>query len=83
MSEEGQRPAASIDITRDICPVTFVKTKLELEELAEGDILEVLIREGESLENVSRSCAAEGHVILSRTPHTPPVWRLIIKRGRD
>ncbi len=72
---------ARLDITGDVCPMTFVKTKLELEELELGDVLEVLIREGESLENVTRSCADEGHEVLSREPCDPPVWRLLIRRG--
>ncbi len=73
--------AARLDITRDVCPVTFVKTKLELEELSAGEVLEVLIREGEALENVARSCEAEGHRILGREPVAPPVWRLLIRCG--
>lgn len=73
--------AARLDITRDVCPITFVKTKLELEELAPGEVLEVLLREGESLENVTRSCAAEGHRILLKEPAGAPVWRVLIECG--
>lgn len=75
--------AASIDITRDVCPITFVKTKLELEDLAPGEVLEVTIREGESLENVTRSCRAEGHEILARRQIEGPIWRVLIRRGLD
>ena len=39
-----------LDITKDHCPMTFVKTKLEMEKLGEGDQLEVLLTEGEPLE---------------------------------
>ena len=35
--------------------MTFVKTKIELSKLSEGDILEVLLAEGEPLENVPRN----------------------------
>lgn len=73
--------SAKLDITRDVCPITFVKTKLELEDLAPGEVLEVLIREGEPLENVTRSCAADGHRILSREPLQAPVWRVLIECG--
>ena len=75
--------AASIDITRDVCPITFVKTKLELEDLAPGEVLEVTIREGESLENVTRSCRAEGHEVLTRRQVEGPIWRVLIRRGLD
>ena len=41
-----------LDITKEHCPMTFVKTKIELSKLAEGDTLEVLLSEGEPLDNV-------------------------------
>jgi len=75
--------SASIDITRDVCPITFVKTKLELEELAPGEVLEVTIREGESLENVTRSCRSEGHEVLELRHVEGPIWRVLILRGMD
>lgn len=44
-----------LDITRDSCPLTFVKTKLEFEKLNDGEILEILLTTGEPLENVPRA----------------------------
>lgn len=54
-----------LDITKDVCPMTFVKTKLQIERMAPGEILEVRLNEGEPLENVPRSIADEGHELLS------------------
>ena len=54
-----------LDITKEHCPMTFVKTKIELAKLAEGDILEVLLAEGEPLENVPRSAKEQGYNVLS------------------
>ena len=34
-----------LDITKEHCPMTFVKTKIELSKLQPGDILEVLLSE--------------------------------------
>lgn len=45
--------------------MTFVKTKLKLAQIAEGDILEVLLAEGEPLENVPRSATEQGYNVLS------------------
>jgi tRNA 2-thiouridine synthesizing protein A len=53
-----------IDITKEICPMTYVKTKLKLETMSSGQVLEVTLREGEPLNNVPRSVEAEGHKIL-------------------
>ncbi|HXG31199.1 MAG TPA: sulfurtransferase TusA family protein [Thermodesulfobacteriota bacterium] len=53
-----------IDITKEICPMTFVKTKLKLESMRSGQILEVSLKEGEPLRNVPRSVKEDGHKIL-------------------
>ncbi len=55
----------NIDITREHCPMTFVKTKIELSKLKAGDILQVLVSEGEPLENIPRSTAEQGFKVLS------------------
>lgn len=52
-----------LDITRERCPMTFVKTKLKLEELDEGDILEILLTEGEPLQNLPRSLQECGYQV--------------------
>lgn len=54
-----------IDITTQVCPLTFVKTKLMVERMAVGQTLEVRLNAGEPLENVPRSLAELGHSILS------------------
>ncbi len=56
---------ASIDITQDVCPMTYVRVKLALEALSSGEILEVLLRGSEPLKNVPRSAREEGHEVLS------------------
>jgi TusA-related sulfurtransferase len=51
----------SLDITSLRCPMTWVRTKLELERIAAGDTLEVRCPPGEALENVPRSAREAGH----------------------
>ena len=54
-----------LDITKDHCPMTFVKAKLALSRINIGDVLEVTLKGGEPLENVPRSAEEEGHKILN------------------
>lgn len=54
-----------LDITKEHCPMTFVKTKLKLAQIQKGDTLEVLLSEGEPLENVPRSAEEQGYKVLS------------------
>jgi TusA-related sulfurtransferase len=51
----------TLDVTALTCPMTWVKTKLELERMRPGEVLAVACREGEALENVPRSAAEAGH----------------------
>lgn len=44
--------------------MTFVKTKLKLAQIAAGDRLEVLLTEGEPLDNVPRSATEQGYNVL-------------------
>ena len=55
----------TLDITKEHCPMTFVKTKLKLAQIADGDILEVLLSEGEPLNDVPRSATEQGFEVLS------------------
>ena len=55
----------TLDITREHCPMTFVKTKIELSKLKEGDILEVLLSGGEPHDNVPRNAREQGYNVLS------------------
>jgi len=53
----------TLDITDVTCPMTWVKTKLELERMGAGEELEVRCREGEALENVPRQARDAGHEV--------------------
>jgi TusA-related sulfurtransferase len=53
--------AAALDITELRCPMTWVRTKMELERLPVGEVLVVTCAPGEALENVPRSAAEAGH----------------------
>ena len=54
-----------LDITKEHCPMTFVKTKIELAKLQPGDTLEVLLSEGEPLDNVPRNAREQGYNVIS------------------
>jgi TusA-related sulfurtransferase len=55
----------TIDLRGVSCPTNFVKVKLALEELENGDHVAVLLDDGEPVKNVPRSLKAEGHKLLS------------------
>jgi TusA-related sulfurtransferase len=51
----------TLDITGLRCPMTWVRTKLELDRMAPGEALDVRCAPGEALDNVPRSAREAGH----------------------
>lgn len=61
-----------IDITEDVCPITFVRTKLLIEGMASGQTAEIRLSGAEPLTNVPRAVALQGHVIIAFEPEPAP-----------
>lgn len=72
-------PDAHLDITRDLCPMTYVRVKLALEALAEGGVLEVVLQGAEPVKNVPRSAREDGHEVLSFEPLDTQRFRLVLR----
>jgi tRNA 2-thiouridine synthesizing protein A len=70
-----------LDLSGEVCPFTFVRTKLRLEELPLGAELHILVDHAPAAENVPRSLRAEGQEVVSVAPDGPR-WRIVcIKRA--
>ena len=80
----GVQGRISIDKQKDYrgvaCPMNFVKTKLDLSMMTTGQVLEILLDDGEPMENVPRSVEGEGHTILEQVP-VEGYWRVVIEKG--
>lgn len=72
-----------VDITDVVCPVTFVKAKVALEELDDGQILKVHMNDGEPVQNVPRSIKDEGHQILKLSDNGDGTYELFVKKTGD
>jgi TusA-related sulfurtransferase len=67
--ETGKKvPDYCLDITGEVCPLTFVRTKLLIERMSPGEIALVMLRGREPLANVPRAVAGQGHEILELAP---------------
>ena len=70
-----------IDITNDNCPMTFVRTKVQLEKMTEGQLLAVTLRDGEPLVNVPRAVRDHGHDVIELNEQEAGVYCLVIRVG--
>lgn len=84
MGTNGNVPSGlSSDIELDlrgvICPYNFVKTKLKLETMEQGQVLAVLLDDGDPIKNVPRSVENEGHTVLAQD-RVGSAYRVRIRR---
>jgi tRNA 2-thiouridine synthesizing protein A len=70
-----------LDITGEVCPMTFVRTRLALDRMAPGQTLLVRLRGEEPLRNVPRTAREQGHEVLSLATDADGVSRLLLRRG--
>jgi tRNA 2-thiouridine synthesizing protein A len=76
------QPDTELDLRGVICPYNFVKTKLKLETMEQGQILSVLLDDGDPIRNVPRSVSNEGHTVLSQD-RVEGSYRVLIRRRED
>ena len=76
---ESDTPVSELDLRGVICPYNFVKTKLKLETLEQGQVLSVLLDDGDPIRNVPRSVQNEGHTVLSQE-RVDQAYRVLIRR---
>ncbi|MDP9097264.1 MAG: sulfurtransferase TusA family protein [Pseudomonadota bacterium] len=70
----------TLDITRDHCPMTYVRVRLALDRMNSGEVLLVSLSGDEPRRNVPRTALDQGHTILDVTNHPDEVTTLRIKK---
>ena len=55
---------STLDLRGVMYPINFVKTKLKLESMEPGEVLEVILDSGDPIQNVPKSIKEEGHKIV-------------------
>lgn len=70
----------TVDITDVVCPMTFVKAKVAMEELEIGQVLSVHMNDGEPGQNVPRSFKEEGQQVLKLIDNEDGTYDLIVKK---
>ncbi|MBI2303796.1 MAG: sulfurtransferase TusA family protein [Chloroflexi bacterium] len=72
-----------LDLKGEICPYTFVKSKLALEEMDVGQVLRVIVDYPPAVHNVPRSMSNEGQEVLEVAKVNETDWALTIKKLVD
>lgn len=73
----------NLDLRGVACPMNFVKTRLFLDKIDEGDLVRVLLDAGEPVESVSASCTEDGHLVEGQDQAPEGHFMLQIRKGRE
>lgn len=71
-----------IDLRGTPCPVNFVRTKLRLEQMQPGQLLEVWLDAGEPVEQVPDSLTMAGHVV-EQLEKRDGFYSLVVRRSSE
>ena len=74
---------AEVYITDKVCPLTFVKAKLSLYELEDGEVLAIRLNDGEPVQNVPRSMKEEGHQVLKLEDNEDGTYTLYVRKVEE
>lgn len=72
-----------VDITDKVCPMTFVKAKVSMDELEDGEVLAIRMNDGEPVQNVPRSMKEEGHKILKLVDNEDGTYTLYVRKVEE
>ena len=75
--------AREINLKGEVCPYTFVKSKLAIEEMEPGQILRIIVDHAPAVENVPRNMENEGNEVLEVSRLNDTDWQLIIRKGNQ
>jgi tRNA 2-thiouridine synthesizing protein A len=70
-----------LDIRGEICPMTFVRTRLALDRMAPGETLLVILGIGEPSRNVPITARSLGHEVLDVSTAADGCACVLIRRG--
>jgi len=74
-------PDQELDIRTEICPMTFVRTRLALDKMQPGQVLRVYLKGAEPAANVPRTAREQGHEVISMTDDGQGGVVLLLRRG--
>ena len=80
-NEADMAADAVLEVTADVCPMTFVRTRLALDRLAPGATLLVLAKGSEPLANIPATARAQGHHVLSETRSADGTGRILLRKA--
>ena len=82
MSEKPEvKCDTEINLKGEVCPYTFVRSKLAIEEMLAGQVLRIIVDYEPATKNVPRSMENEGNEILDIDKLNDSDWQIVVRKG--
>ncbi|HUJ17543.1 MAG TPA: sulfurtransferase TusA family protein [Nitrospirota bacterium] len=82
MAEEF-KPDKILDIKGQVCPYTFVRSKLTIEKMNLGEVLEIVTDHKPASENVPKSMENEGQKVLKVDQTAEKEWHIFVRKEKE
>lgn len=69
-----------LDLKGEVCPFTFVKSKLIMEQMGKGQVLRVILDYKPSVENVPKSMEMEGQEVIAVNQIGENLWEVLVRK---
>jgi tRNA 2-thiouridine synthesizing protein A len=73
----------TLDIKGQVCPYTFVRSKLAVEKMMQGEVLEIVTDHEPALRNVTKSMEHEGQTVLRIEQTAENEWRIFVRKDGE
>ncbi len=73
----------TLDIKGQVCPYTFVRSKLAIEKMNVGEVLEIILDHKQAIENVPRSMENEGQKVLKVEQTGEKEWHIFVRKDKE
>lgn len=72
-----------INIKGLVCPYTFVKSKLAVEDMKVGEVIEILLDYEEASRSIPKSMEDHGHKILKVEKINDTDWTIVVRKEKE
>ncbi len=73
----------TVDLKGQVCPYTFVRSKLAIEKMGLGEVLEIILDHKPAVENVPRSMENEGQKVLKIDQTGEKEWHVFVRKDKE
>ncbi len=80
MAEEQIVADFDLDLRGEVCPYTFVKSRITLEEMQIGQVLKITVDNATAVENVPHSLKLAGQQVLAVRQQAPSAWSIFVRK---